>query len=149
MMKTSPAAAEAAAIIIFFLHITLSVGSGSVTVGDIISRQLTLSQFRGQVLPCCSKYYEHFRKVKNGACQNIRPLVIIRPVDTHDVSAGKADRYICKVRTYVFLWVSKRFELAVNLVAKGSCAVIQVVFIVCIFYSLVNPNKHTVYVCTL
>ncbi len=44
--------------------------------------------FTGSILPYGNYAYERYRKVKNGACNVLYPLIIIRPANERDVAVG-------------------------------------------------------------
>ena len=53
-----------------------------------IEDNLRAHGFGGPVYPIHTYPYEKYRKVKNGACNVLYPLIIIRPVSTKDVAIG-------------------------------------------------------------
>ena len=67
-----------------------------------IENNLRAHGFTGSVYPINTYFYEKYRKVKNGACNVLYPLIIIRPTSTRDVAIG------VKVAISMYLPVSVR-----------------------------------------
>lgn len=70
-----------------------------------IVKELRAAGFSGQVLTQSSRHFDRYRKVQNGACNKLVPLLVIRPLNTRDVATA--------VR------VSRRFGLPISVRSGG------------------------------
>ena len=53
-----------------------------------VENVLRASGFRGEIHPRGTMGYARYRRVRNGACNDRFPMVLIRPVNSFDVSLG-------------------------------------------------------------
>ena len=77
--------------VVYVLYFTIAKCFSVLPVGNFsfnhFQDELRRHGFKGRAYPKGDYGYEVFRIVRNGACNHNKPLTVVRPLNTYDVSA--------------------------------------------------------------